>query len=142
MLLDLRTAGGAHVDKVTYVKSKEDLKETHVEYGLQRLKFEDEKVKTSKDKDAKDATSMSTTALPPSRLKHPSTSKGMVYVPGCAHDNDGSDGEGSTETGEDVDSTTAKKLELEKDFSIAWKHWKAKIASVEWSVGSLLLYSI
>jgi len=79
---------------VTYVKSKEDLKETYVEYGLQCLKFEEEKVKASKDKDAKDAASVSSKALPPSRLKHPSTSKGMVYVPGCAHDSDGSDGEG------------------------------------------------
>ena len=40
MLLDLRTAGGAHVDKVKYVKSKEDLKATFIEYGMQCLTFE------------------------------------------------------------------------------------------------------
>ena len=75
-------------------------------------------------------------------LKHPSTSKGMVYVPGCAHDSDGSDGEGSVETYEDVDSSTAKKLELEKDFTRALKHWKAKMTSVKWSQVSLPLFSI
>jgi hypothetical protein len=43
MFLDLRTAGGAHVDKETYVKAKQELKDTYVDYAMQCDNFDAQK---------------------------------------------------------------------------------------------------
>jgi len=45
MLLHLRTVGGAHFDKDTCFKAKEELKETYVKYGVQCVKFDFQKEK-------------------------------------------------------------------------------------------------
>ena len=43
MFLDLRTASGAHVDKETYVKAKQELKDTYVDYAMQCDNFDAQK---------------------------------------------------------------------------------------------------
>ena len=64
-----------------------------------------------------------------SRLKHGGLNRGLNYVPGCAHDSD----EGGSDFSDDEDDQSSRKLlELEKEFSKAWRHWKAKMASVDW----------
>ena len=51
MLLDLRTAGGAHVDKETYTTAKEDLKEVYLEFALQCEKFDEAQEVKEKEKE-------------------------------------------------------------------------------------------
>ena len=76
MLLDLRTAGGAHVDKDTYVKAKEELKETYIEYGLQCDKFD---AQTEKDAEPKEP-SVASKVITSSRTKPPTWTQGFILL--------------------------------------------------------------
>ena len=138
MLLDLRTAGGAHVDKDTYVKAKEELKETYIEYGLQCDKFD---AQTEKDAEPKEP-AVASKVITSSRTKPPTWTQGLHFAPGCAHDSDAED-DGALDDDDADDGLSTRRLELDKEFNKAWKHWKNKMAIVNWStVSSTLLYSL
>ena len=130
MLLDLRTAGGSHVDKATYTKAKENLKDVYTEFALQCEKYDSALAKHEKGKE-EEASSVKVVGM---RVKPPTWNKGLEYIPGCAHDSEDDVGdESSGDEDNDVNSQTARMLELDKEFAKAWKNWKLKMASIDWT---------
>jgi hypothetical protein len=131
MLLDLRTAGGAHVSKNVYIEAKKDLKAAYVEFGLQCLKHD--ALLCAKEKEKEFHHPSKTSSQKP---KMPASRKGFAFVPGCAHDTDedssGSDSSDDSESREN-DCVASKTAELEKDFGRAWKNWKQKMQSIQWT---------
>jgi len=138
MLLDLRTAGGAHVDKDTYVKAKEELKDTYVAYAMQCDKFDAQKEREEQGTEKASEAVKPTSA---SRTKPPTWTQGLHFAPGCAHDSDGED-DGALDVDSDDDGLSSRRLELEREFSKAWKHWKIKMTIVDWNKVSSHLYFI
>jgi len=131
MLLDLRTAGGAHVSKNVYMEAKKDLKAAYIEYGLQCIKHDALRCAKEKEKEFNHPSKTS-----PQKHKVPGARKGFAFVPGCAHDTD-EDGSGSDSSDDSEsranDSVASKTVELEKDFGRAWKNWKLKMQSILWT---------
>ena len=133
MLLDLRTAGGAHVSKSVYTEAKKDLKETYVEFGLQCQKFEASEVAKAKEKEF-NSSSSKPPPKPPSLAQRQSVAKGFAFVPGCAHASDDGSGSDSSHESDSMenDILATRTQDLEKDFARAWKNWKTKMETVQW----------
>ena len=147
MLLDLRTAGGSHVSKDVYEKAKSELREEYVAFGLRCDKYkadqaaaakaqkELEREKEKEKEKASGATARTSSSYGPASRngkKGSSMNKGIAYIPGCAHESD-DQGDGSSDVSDDNGDPKYRIAELQKEFKKAWKSWKAKMASMDWS---------
>jgi hypothetical protein len=132
MLLDLRTARGAHVKKSVYTEAKKDMKETYIEFGIQCHKYD--VVVAAKAKEKEFSSSSKPPPKPSSVAQRQSVAKGFAYVARCVHHSDNGSGSYSSDEKDSMETDTLAAItqDLEKDFAKAWKNRKTKMQTAQW----------